>query len=116
MTTHLRHSEDGRKLAHIAAGIPAVLLRYLGWWEVLILLGLALAFNLYALPRIAGGRFMRKGESAQALHTGVVLYPLALLLLVLAIPERLDIVAAAWGILRTIHTASRSSPAWEKPR
>ena len=92
-------SEDARKVVHIAAGAGALLLRYLLWWEALVLAGLALAFNLYALPRIAGGTLMRDREPLRQFSSGVVLYPLAILVLILVIPSRLDIVAAAWGIL-----------------
>jgi uncharacterized protein (TIGR00297 family) len=55
--------------------------------------------NLYVLPRLGGGRLLRAHEPRRALHSGIVLYPLTLGLLVLALPDRLDIVAAAWGIL-----------------
>jgi uncharacterized protein (TIGR00297 family) len=92
-------SEEGRKLAHIAAGSAALLLRYTTWWQAALLLGLALAFNLYVLPRLAGGRLLRAHELRRALHTGIVLYPLTLGLIVLALHDRLDIAAAAWGIL-----------------
>jgi uncharacterized protein (TIGR00297 family) len=91
-------SENAR-LVHIAAGSAALLLRYVLWWEALILVGLALAFNMYGLPRLAGGALMRDREPLRHLSSGVVLYPLSVLLLILLIPSRLDIVAAAWGIL-----------------
>ena len=45
-----RFSEDGRQLVHIAMGGFALLLRYLSWWEGAVLAGVAIAFNLYALP------------------------------------------------------------------
>jgi uncharacterized protein (TIGR00297 family) len=92
-------SEAGRKLAHIAAGSGALLLRYISWWEALVVVGLALAFNLYGLPRIAGGALMREQELTHRFTSGVVLYPLSILLLILIFPARLDIVAACWGIL-----------------
>jgi uncharacterized protein (TIGR00297 family) len=99
MTRTPRFSEDGRQLAHIAVGGFALLLRYLSWWEGAILAGAAIAFNLYALPRIAGHRLYRPGESAQKYYSGVTLYPVAILLLILAFPGRCDIVAGAWGVL-----------------
>jgi uncharacterized protein (TIGR00297 family) len=98
MAPALLPSEDGRQLAHMAAGSAALLLRYSTWWEAAIVLGVALAFNVYGLPRLAGGRLLRAGEPRRV-HSGVVLYPLSIVLLVLALPGRLDIVAAAWGIL-----------------
>jgi uncharacterized protein (TIGR00297 family) len=96
---HVPRSEGARKLAHMAAGGGAILLRYLAWWEALVLVALALAFNLYALPRLAGGSLMRARETARQFNSGVVLYPLSLLFLIVLLPERMDIVAAAWGIL-----------------
>ena len=92
-------SEDGRQLVHIAMGGFALLLRYLSWWEGAVLAGVAIAFNLYALPRIAGDRLYRPAESARKYYSGVTLYPVSILLLLVALPDRRDIVAAAWGVL-----------------
>ncbi|MEO8077064.1 MAG: DUF92 domain-containing protein [Acidobacteriota bacterium] len=94
-----RFSEDVRKLVHVAFGSCAVLLRFLTWWEAAVLAGAALAFNLYALPRIAGPRLYRPDEAAHRFASGITLYPLVILLLLLAVPDRRDIVAAAWGVL-----------------
>jgi uncharacterized protein (TIGR00297 family) len=94
-----RFSEDGRQLVHIAMGGFALLLRYLSWWEGAVLAGVAIAFNLYALPRIAGDRLYRPAESARKYYSGVTLYPVSILLLLFALPDRRDIVAAAWGVL-----------------
>ena len=94
-----RFSEDGRQLLHMAMGGFALLLRYMRWWEGAVLAGVAIAFNLYALPRIAGDRLYRPAESARKYYSGVTLYPVAILLLLVALPDRRDIVAAAWGVL-----------------
>jgi uncharacterized protein (TIGR00297 family) len=92
-------SENARTIAHIAFGLAALLLRYVAWWEALVLTSLALAFNLYALPRIAGGALPRGSQPARQFHSGGVLYPLSLILLIVVLPNRMDIVAGAWGIL-----------------
>jgi uncharacterized protein (TIGR00297 family) len=92
-------SEDGRQLVHIAMGGFALLLRYLSWWEGAVLAGVAIAFNLYALPRIAGDRLYRPAEAARKYYSGVTLYPVSILLVLFALPDRRDIVAAAWGVL-----------------
>ncbi|MEP6914975.1 MAG: hypothetical protein ABJC89_04990 [Acidobacteriota bacterium] len=84
---------------HVAFGSCAVLLRFLTWWEAAVLAGAALAFNLYALPRIAGPRLYRPDEAAHRYGSGITLYPLVILLLLLVVPDRRDIVAAAWGVL-----------------
>ncbi len=97
--TRRPRSENARQLVHMVAGSAALLLRYLLWWEALVLAGLALAFNMYGLPRLAGGTLMRDREPLRHLSSGVVLYPLSIVLLILLIPSRLDIVAGAWGIL-----------------
>lgn len=98
MTRLRRSSEDGRKLVHIAMGGFALLLRYLSAWEGLVLAGVAVAFNMYALPRIAGPLY-RPVEARQRFFSGITLYPVAVLLLLVALPDRRDIVAAAWGVL-----------------
>ncbi len=78
-------------------GAFALLLRWLSWWQALILAGSALAFNVFVLPRFAHGLY-RPGDRARSLH-GIVFYPLAVLLLIVTFPRRPDIIAAAWGIL-----------------
>lgn len=91
------HSETSRQLVHIAMGAFALLLRWLPWWQAVLLATGALAFNLFVLPRV-GAQLYRPGDRERGLH-GIVFYPLAIVLLLLAFPTRPDIVAAAWGIL-----------------
>jgi uncharacterized protein (TIGR00297 family) len=98
MTRSEQFSEDSRQIVHVAVGSLALLLRYLSAWEAMILAGGAVAFNLYALPRLAGTLY-RPGEVRRRLRSGIVLYPFAVLLLIVAFPDRRDIVAAAWGVL-----------------
>ena len=92
------YSETARQWAHIGFGGAALLLRYLTWYEAAILAAAAVIFNIRLLRHIGGGRLHRPGE-LDALPTGIVLYPTSVLLLTLMFPARLDIVAAAWGIL-----------------
>ena len=89
-------SENRRQLLHIAMGGFALLLRYLTSWQAASLAGAALLFNIFVLPRIGRGVYR---PSEARLAAGIILYPLAVLLLILLFPRRLDIVAAAWGIL-----------------
>jgi uncharacterized protein (TIGR00297 family) len=98
MTPTRRFSEDSRQLVHIAAGTLALLLRYLTASQATVLAGAAVAFNVYAVPRLAGHLY-RPVEARRRFLSGITLYPLAILFLLLAIPERRDIVAAAWGVL-----------------
>jgi len=93
------HSEDARQWVHVASGSFALLLRFLTWWHAAVLALVALAFNAIVLPRIGGRRLYRPVDEARGFPLGILLYPLAVLLLILIFPSRLDIVAAAWGIL-----------------
>ena len=47
----------------------------------------------------AGTALYKKSDVTRGLPIGILLYPLAVLGLVLVFPYRLDIVAAAWGIM-----------------
>ena len=69
------------------------------WWQAAILAATALAFNWSILPRIGGTRLYRASEVTRGFPLGILLYPLSVLLLILTFRSRLDIVAAAWGIL-----------------
>jgi uncharacterized protein (TIGR00297 family) len=93
-----RHSESLRQIVHISMGAFALLLRDLTTWQAAGMALIALLLNLFALPRIAG-RMFRPGEIGRARPGGIVLYPLAVLVLVVTFPRRPDIVAAAWAIL-----------------
>jgi uncharacterized protein (TIGR00297 family) len=93
------HSETARKWVHIAFGACALLLRYLHWWQAGVFLACAVVMNIWLLRPLFGGRLHRPGELSRAFPAGLVLYPTSILLLVLLLPSRLDIVAAAWGIL-----------------
>ena len=93
------HSERARQWVHIGSGLFALLLRVLTWWQAAALAAFALGFNALALPRVGGRRLYRPADEARGFPLGILLYPLAVLLLILLFPSRLDIVAAAWAIL-----------------
>ncbi len=97
--TSQRRTELVRQAVHVGAGGFALLLRYITWWEAAILAGAALAFNRYALARLGGTRFYRAPEHRRGHSAGMLSYPAAVLILLLLLPDRLDIVAAAWGIM-----------------
>ena len=92
------HSEDARKLVHVAMGALALLLRFLPWWQAVILAASAVCFNMWLLRRVTRGRLHRPSE-AEWFAPGIVFYPASVLLLLLLLPGRPDIVAAAWGIM-----------------
>jgi uncharacterized protein (TIGR00297 family) len=91
------YSETRRQILHVAMAGFAVLLRYLTWPQAAGLAGAAVAFNAVALGRIAPA-VMRETDK-RGFRAGVLFYPLSILLLVLVFPHRLDIVAAAWGVM-----------------
>ena len=100
MTAHpVKHSEDARQWVHVGSGVFALLLRVLTGWQAAVMAAGALLFNLVLLPRLGGRRLYRPVDEARGFPLGILLYPLSVLLLTLAFPARLDIVAAAWGIL-----------------
>jgi uncharacterized protein (TIGR00297 family) len=98
MSSSSQFSEDGRQLLHMAMGGFAFLLRDLPWWAAAVIAGGAVFFNAFALPRL-GRRLYRPGELSSGRPAGIVFYPIAVLLLILAFPDRPDIAAAAWAIM-----------------
>src|SRR4029453_11200779 len=98
VTAARHHARRRRKLLHVAMGGFALALRYLTWWQAALLAVAALIFNLLMLPRLAAGLY-RPGELTGSPRSGIVLYPISVLLLVVLFPNRLDIAGAAWAIL-----------------
>ncbi len=96
---HGGHAEGARQWVHIGSGLFALLLRVLNGWQSAALATAALVFNLVLLPRVGGRQLYRPIDHARGFPLGILLYPLSVLLLTLAFPSRLDIAAAAWGIL-----------------
>lgn len=92
-------SETRRQIIHIGMVGFALALPYLTWWQAALCALLALLFNALVLPRLAGTTLSRPVDKARGYVLGILLYPLAVLLLILAFPRRPDIAAAAWGIL-----------------
>jgi uncharacterized protein (TIGR00297 family) len=80
-------------------GTFALLLRYLTWWQAAACAVAALLFNAFLLPRLGGRSLFRPADAARGIPPGILFYPLSVLLLILALPARLDIVAGAWAIL-----------------
>ncbi|HXO20073.1 MAG TPA: DUF92 domain-containing protein [Thermoanaerobaculia bacterium] len=88
-----------RKVTHMGVGLIALSLRFLGPAWAAVLAAAALAMNLFVLPRLGGRRMWRDHELQAGTSAGIVLYPLAVLILVLVFWRRLEIAAATWGIL-----------------
>jgi len=92
-------SESLRKSIHILMVGFAFLLRWLTWQQAAALALLALLHNWLLLPRYGRSRLYRRDDRQRGYPVGILLYPLSILALVLIFRHRLDIVAAAWGLL-----------------
>lgn len=91
-------SELWRKLLHTAAGFLAFTVLFAGPAGSLLLAAALVAWNLLVLPRVLPQVF-RPGEMEHRLRSGIVLYPVILLVLIALFHRRLEIAAAAWGVL-----------------
>jgi uncharacterized protein (TIGR00297 family) len=95
----LSRGEAGRKVVHIAVGSFALLLRWLTWREAALMAVAAFLFNWRILPRVGGRALWRPAPGAGGRDAGILLYPLAVLALVLVFRHDLWIAAVVWGIL-----------------
>ncbi|HEX6899694.1 MAG TPA: TIGR00297 family protein [Thermoanaerobaculia bacterium] len=95
----LTRGELLRKIVHMSVGLIAFSLRYLGPFWAAILGAVALANNMFLLHRVGGKHLWRPHEHERGTSIGIILYPLAVLLLILIFWRRLEVAAAAWGIL-----------------
>ena len=86
-------------MVHLASGGFAFLLKYLAAWQAAGLAAAALVFNLFLLPRAGGAALFRSDERGSPWTSGIVLYPLAVLLLILLFHDRLEVAAASWGLM-----------------
>src|SRR5262245_27920966 len=92
------HSEIARKAVHLAVGSLAFLLRYLTPGQAAAAAGAAVLANALILPRFAPALF-REDERRRPWRSGVVIYPVAVLLLVLLFRSHMEVAAACWGIM-----------------
>ncbi|MCG6954847.1 MAG: DUF92 domain-containing protein [Gemmatimonadetes bacterium] len=92
-------AELPRKVVHAAVGLCALLLRWVPPWIAWIGAAAAVLFNALFVHRVTGGIFLREHEREQGFSTGVVLYPAAVLGLLVVFFQQLELAAAAWGIL-----------------
>src|SRR5258705_5671010 len=90
--------ETRGRFVHCAVGGLAFLLPYLPPPQAAGLAGGAIVFNLFLLPRLAPSLF-RAAERDAPWRSGIVIYPVSVLLLVLLFHRRMEIAGAAWAIL-----------------
>ena len=97
----LTRGELARKVVHMGVGLIAFALRFLGPFWSAVLAAVALANNLFVLPRVGGKKLWRESELATGSSIGIILYPLCVLLLILIYwpMNKLEVAAASWGIL-----------------
>src|SRR6185295_7815200 len=95
----LSRGELLRKIVHMGVGLIAFSLHYLTSLQAAVIAAGAVGFNLFLLPRVGGRRLWRQAELDAGSSLGIILYPLAVVLLILVFYQRLEIAAAAWGIL-----------------
>ena len=89
-----------RKLVHVSMLGFAFLLPFLNWYQAAGAALLALLFNLFVLPRLELDlRKRTRGRASPDVWTGIVVYPLSVLLLILFYPHNMAIVAAVWAIM-----------------
>jgi uncharacterized protein (TIGR00297 family) len=95
----LTPGEAKRKLVHMGGGGFALLLRVMTWRQAALMAVAAFFFNWLALPRLGGRGLWREAEHGRGYPLGILLYPLAVLGLVLVFHDELWKAAALWGIL-----------------
>jgi uncharacterized protein (TIGR00297 family) len=91
--------ETVRKWLHLAPGLLAFGVRDLGVLGSLALVVGLLVFNLWMFPRLGAAQLWRPEEREQGEAAGILLYPLALLILAVACRGRLEVLAGGWGML-----------------
>ncbi len=91
--------EISRQVVHVFVGTFALLLRWLHYPAALFCAAAAVTFNLLILPRLPwSSRYLyRRGERAVAFASGILLYPISVLVLILVFP--VPVAASMWGVL-----------------
>ena len=90
-----KNREATRRLIHFGFGFCAFLLPFTGKWGGVALAAAALAYNLWVAPgRGLDASYRREGEPR---WSGLVTYPLSVLLLLLLAP--LEVAAGAWMVM-----------------
>src|SRR6188474_1297146 len=96
MAGEFQTNEGLRKFLHILFGLGAVALKFIPWRVAALVAAAAVIMNWWLLHRIVGKRVARHERGYDA---GIVLYPAAVLALILFFNWHIEIAAAAWVIL-----------------
>jgi uncharacterized protein (TIGR00297 family) len=92
-------SELWRKTVHIGMGGFALLLRVLTPGQAALAACVALGFNLFILHRLTRRALLRGYEKERGYSLGIVMYPAAVLALIIVFRNRLELAAAVWGLI-----------------
>jgi uncharacterized protein (TIGR00297 family) len=92
-------SEAARKAVHIGTGLLAFVLPWLTRWQAAGICALSFLMNWQVLPRVTRHHLEREEEKRGGIATGIVLYPIAVGALFVLFGSRMEVAAAAWGIL-----------------
>ena len=85
-----------RKGLHIAIGFVAFALKFIPWWAAAGVCAAATVSNWLVLHRLVGKSVARHERGYDA---GIVIYPMAVLLLILVFRDQLHYAAIAWALL-----------------
>ena len=89
-------NETLRKTIHIGVGFGAIALKYIPWRYAALIAAAAIVANWLLLHRLVGRRVARHERGWDA---GIVFYPAAVCLLILAFNWHIEMAAVAWVIL-----------------
>ena len=96
MNDEFQTNEGLRKFLHIVFGLLAVALKYIPWRMAALVAAAAVIGNWLLLHRLVGKRVARHARGYDA---GIVLYPAAVLALILIFNWHIEIAAASWAIM-----------------
>jgi uncharacterized protein (TIGR00297 family) len=99
MSARMGAGETVRKTLHVGAGLLALFLPWLTRREALAICVAAVFMNALLLPRVTRHVMERAEDRARGYAAGIIYYPLAVGGLLLLFGSRMEVVAAAWGIL-----------------
>jgi uncharacterized protein (TIGR00297 family) len=85
-----------RKSIHIAFGVFAFALGWIPWWAAALVCAFAVAGNFVLLHRIVGPSVARH---ERGWDFGIVIYPAAVLALVVVFRNRIEIAGAVWAVM-----------------
>lgn len=93
------NNELRRRIVHIGCAGFALAIGHTPAWFVTLLCFVALAFNVWILPRLSRGRLERDTEKEKGYSLGMLAYPAVLGLLSIVFYRQQVLLAVAWGAM-----------------